>query len=106
MSRRSKILVSKSIYQVGIITLIASIVWVLISVYSALRDPVDIKVDPEMLKPLNPSLNQEVLDQLKSRRQMEGEWSQLERIVVATPTPEPVLIEPEQVASPAAVAQP
>lgn len=83
MSRRSKILVSKSLYQIGVITLMASLVWASLSIYLAMIKPIDVEVDPEMIKPFTPTIKQEVLEELMTRRQMgEADWSKLDRIEI------------------------
>lgn len=82
MARKSKIMVKKSIYQMGMATLIASVIWIGIVVYMAIENPIDISVDAEMLKPLTPIMDGEVVDKIVERRQMgENDWITLRRTV-------------------------
>lgn len=82
MSRRSNIMVAKSLYQMGVVTLLASVVWVMISIYQAVKKPSETAIEPAILAPLSPSLKTEVLKSMTERRQMNEEvWSQLSQIV-------------------------
>jgi len=80
MSRRNNLMVRKSTYQISMMTLIASLIWIVISIYQKLQDPIENAIDPEMLKPLSPVINGETLDNLMIRRQMgENDWVVLDK---------------------------
>lgn len=67
MARRDTILVSRTLYQLGVLTLVASIMWVGVSVYSSLGENVKSSVDQNVLTPINPTLDQEVVVNLTNR---------------------------------------
>lgn len=52
MARHDTILVTRTLYQVGIATILGSVCWVLITVYQALAKPVGITVDKSVLEPI------------------------------------------------------
>ena len=56
-----------SIITVAVITTITIIFWVFFEVYQILTGEVDVEISQQLLKPLNPTLNQEVLSSLKGR---------------------------------------
>lgn len=56
-----------SIITVAIITTITIIFWIFFEVYQILTGPVDVEVPEKLLKPLNPTLNQEILSELKGK---------------------------------------
>jgi len=72
MSRRDTVLVSKTLYQLGIVTLIASIMWVGVGIYTALAKPIPGKVDEVVLEPINTTLDKSVLDELGKRIKIES----------------------------------
>jgi hypothetical protein len=49
-------------------TLVTSIVWAVVGVYSAVRDPVQIEVEPSLLEPLTPTIDQDTINKLSVRR--------------------------------------
>ncbi len=71
MARRDIVLVSRTLYQVGIVTLIASVMWVGIGVYTTLTKPISGKVDQDLLEPLNTTLDKTVIDELGKRVKVE-----------------------------------
>jgi len=83
MSRKSTIMVKRSIYQMGVVTVTASVIWIGVAIYQTLVTPVDVNVPVEMLKPLSPVLSGETLTELTTRRQMENQdWSSLSKVQV------------------------
>lgn len=52
---------------VAIFTTITIIFWVFMSLYNIITSTPPVNVDPEILKPLNPSLDQETLSRLEER---------------------------------------
>ena len=71
MSRRDSVLVNRSLYQIGILTLVASIVWVAVGVYTAIINPLAVEIDKNMLSPLPPSLDLGVIENLTKRLKIE-----------------------------------
>ena len=52
---------------VAIFTTITIIFWVFMGLYNIITSSPPVNVDPELLKPLDPTLNQEALDRLDGR---------------------------------------
>lgn len=75
MSRRDSILVSRTLYQVGYISLITAIIWVGVGIYTASTKTTVVDVDPTILEPINPVLDQEVLKSLGNRLKIELDLS-------------------------------
>lgn len=71
MARRNTILVNKTLYQVGVITMIAAVLWLGIGIYLALTKSTTSDVDPVLLEPLNPSIDQNVVKALSERLKVE-----------------------------------
>lgn len=67
MARRDSILVSRTLYQAGVITVIASVMWVAVGIYFATGKDFKLDVDKAVLEPLNPTLDQEVVKNLTGR---------------------------------------
>lgn len=67
MARRNSLLVSRTLYQVGVLTIFVSLIWVGIGIYLALNKPVNSEVDKKILEPINPVIDQEVIKALSSR---------------------------------------
>lgn len=67
MARKTKLLVSKSLYQLGIASLVASVFWVGMTIYQALKDPANINVEKEMLEPISAKMDEETIDKLSKR---------------------------------------
>ncbi len=70
MNKKAGRQVSRIYYQIGVMTLVTSILWVMLSIYQAVNKDIDVQVKKEMLTPLSAELDTEVLDELVSRRQM------------------------------------
>lgn len=62
-----------SIITVAIITTITIIFWIFFEVYQILTGDVDVEISEKLLKPLNPTLNQEVLSSLNGKIDFEKE---------------------------------
>ena len=71
MARRDTILVSRTLYQVGVVTLVASIFWVLIGIYLAATKPLEIDVDATLLDPIDTNIDQKTLTALSKRLKIE-----------------------------------
>jgi hypothetical protein len=86
MARRSSLLVSKTLYQIGIVTLFVALTWVGIGVYLALNKQANAEVDTKILEPINPVIDQEVIKALSSRLVVEI-VEPTDSSAAATPTP-------------------
>jgi hypothetical protein len=86
MARRNSLLVSKTLYQIGIITLFVALTWVGVGVYLALNKQTNAEVDKKILEPINPVIDQEVIKALSSRLVVEI-VEPTASSVSATPTP-------------------
>lgn len=75
MARRDSILVSRTLYQVGVITLIAAVMWVAIGIYLSIGKNFKVEIDKAILEPLNPTLDQEVVKNLTGRLKIEGDMT-------------------------------
>lgn len=67
MARRNSLLVSRTLYQLGVVTLIVSLLWVGIGIYLTLNKQVNAEVDKKILEPVNPVIDQEVIKALSQR---------------------------------------
>lgn len=64
-------MVGRTMYQLGVVTLIAAIMWVGLGVYMASGKTTVIDVDKSTLEPINPNLDQTVLESLAGREKIE-----------------------------------
>ena len=71
MASRVNILVSRTFYQVGVITLFASLVWTVVGIYSVTSKESSIEIDADILTPINPTLDQKVIEAMTSRIKIE-----------------------------------
>lgn len=71
MARRDSILVSRTLYQVGMVTLFAAIMWVALGIYFAANGKYTTKIDASILAPINPVLDQDTLKSLAGRETIE-----------------------------------
>jgi hypothetical protein len=74
---------------VAIFTTITVIFWIFFSVYTVLTQTPDIKVPPELLVPIDPTLDIEALEELSQRVHFEESDATAPIIAVSTPTPQP-----------------
>lgn len=73
---------------VAIFTTITVIFWIFFSVYTVLTQTPDINVPPELLEPIDPTLDMESLQDISERVHFEESDVVSPIIVVLTPTPE------------------
>lgn len=113
MSRRTTVLVSRTLYQIAAVSLVTSVIWAASGVYQAVRDPVKIEVKPELLEPLTPTIDERVIDQLERRREINRAELEAITALVTRQVREREQNEAEifevvasEVATPAAVAEP
>lgn len=82
MSRHNSILVSRTLYQLGVVTFIAAIIWTASGIYSATSKPEkSTAIDKAILEPINPTIDESALQEMVSRLKVDN--SQLE---VASPS--------------------
>jgi hypothetical protein len=74
---------------VAIFTTITVIFWIFFSVYTVLTQTPDIKVPPELLEPIDPTLDIEALEDISGRIHFEESDVTSPIIVVSTPSPQP-----------------
>lgn len=75
MARRDNILVSRSLYQIGVLTLITAIAWVGVGIYYASGKEQKVNVDQSVLTPINPTLDRGVVNALSGRQKVEVDLS-------------------------------
>lgn len=72
MARRNSILVSRTLYQVGVMTLIGSIVWTLIALMQTInKNPTKIDVDKKTLEPITIGIDKDTLEKITNRKRIE-----------------------------------
>lgn len=90
---RSKI--NNALYQMGIMTLLASLLWASVSVYNALVSPANVEVDSKTLESIQPNLDIELMKKISGREQLgdvvdsilEGQVVEISPSPTPTPTP-------------------
>lgn len=83
MSRRETVMVSRTLYQIGVLTLIAAVVGVAVSLYSSSNKSLVVEVDAKTLAPITPNLDQATIEAMAKRLKVEEVITQLES---TTPT--------------------
>jgi hypothetical protein len=79
-------MVSRTIYQVAVISFMAAVVWIGMGIYQALIKPPDsIKVDPAVLAPINPVIDTSVVGSMGTRIKFDQNLPDS-----VTPSPAPV----------------
>ncbi|GEM_PF-6848561 len=68
-----KVLIGKTLYQLAVVTLLTSILWVSVAVYGALTKPADINVPKEISDPLQAAVDMELLRSLAEREQLSSQ---------------------------------
>lgn len=71
MTRKDSLLVSRTLYQLGMVTLVTAIVWVVVGVYLAISKPLSVNVDQSLLEPISPTIDQQVITDLSKRLKVE-----------------------------------
>ena len=72
MARRNTIMVSRTIYQIGIMTLVTAILWVGIEVYLTITKTSTPGVDTSLLEPIPANIDQKVVEVITNRLKVEG----------------------------------
>ncbi|MEI8232142.1 MAG: hypothetical protein WCG44_00180 [bacterium] len=92
--RHSSITVSRSLYQIGMITLISAIIWIGIGIYTASSKEILIDIDQSMLQPINPGLDQNTIKELSERLKIEVDLTSLAKVESASQSPSVLVVEP------------
>lgn len=71
MARKDSLLVSRTLYQLGMVTLVTAVVWVVVGVYLAISKPLSVNVDKSLLAPITPTIDQQVISDLSKRLKVE-----------------------------------
>jgi|GEM_PF-2928417 len=72
MARRSSVLVSRTYYQIAVMTFITAMLWTTFAVMDALsKAPEKVEVDKKLLTPVNPVIDKETLELVKARKQVD-----------------------------------
>lgn len=73
MAQRNNILVSRTLYQIGVITLVTAVIWAMIGVYNAMIQPsTSLEIDKAVSEPLVVNLDIETIKTLAGRTKVEG----------------------------------
>lgn len=67
MSRRESVMVSRTLYQIGVATLLASVVWVGVGAYTAFNKTNVVEIDKSILAPINLGIDVGVIESLSQR---------------------------------------
>lgn len=70
MANKTIILVSNSLRVIATMSLITSLIWTVMSVYTALQEPAELKLSAELLAPVDPKIDEETLEALSRKRQL------------------------------------
>jgi hypothetical protein len=89
MARRNSLLVSRTLYQVGIVTLFVALIWVGIGIYLALNKQANADVDKKILEPINPVIDREVVEALSKRLVVEAIPASESATPAESPSPTP-----------------
>lgn len=71
MASRDRILVSRTLYQIGYVTLLASVIWVVVGIATASSKNYTLDIDDSILEPIDPHLDQEIIKAMSSRTKIE-----------------------------------
>ena len=72
MAVKTMVMLGKGLYQIGMITLITSLMWTGIAVWDAAHKSTKVEIKATILEPLNPSIEMSVVEELARRRQVSG----------------------------------
>lgn len=67
MSHRSMVMVKRTYLHIAVITLVSASIWLIISIYNAMTTPSAVVVDQAILTPINPKIDEAVLDLIIKR---------------------------------------
>lgn len=72
MAKPTEVLIARFYKHVAYATLATAILWTLITVYNTLSTDYPAEVKPEILAPLNPTINAEIMRALENRTDTQG----------------------------------
>jgi len=75
----------KQLIFVGAITLFTALVWISLDSYHQIASQERIQEVSDLIKPLNPKLDSNILDQIESRKEYQP--AEVESLLLPTPTP-------------------
>lgn len=78
-----------SLVTIAIMTLITVVFWTFFSVYRVLTDDQPIDIPEEVLKPINPTLDEKAMSELEKRFYLEE--NEIPELILRTPEPSPTL---------------
>jgi hypothetical protein len=78
---------------VAILTTLTVIFWIIYSLYDVLTSTPPVNVPPEILAPINPTLDKDALDSIQERVYFEENEAEIFIIPQETPTPQPEIEE-------------
>lgn len=100
MARRNIVLVSRTLYQIGVITLIAALMWVAVGIYSVSGQEFKTEIDKEVLAPLNPNLDQATIQQLTGRIKVEEDFANTSELAAEIEQAAPEDVEIDVITTP------
>jgi hypothetical protein len=71
MARRDTVMVSRTLYQIGVLTLIAAVVGVAVTLYASINKSLVVEVDAKTLAPITPNLDQTTIEAMANRLKLE-----------------------------------
>lgn len=93
MARRNSLLVSRTLYHIGVVTLMAAVIWVGVGIYGALNKHTNVDVDPKILEPINPVIDLEVIKALSDRLTIEPVQQQIATESASQPENVSIVVE-------------
>lgn len=73
MSRRNSLMVGRTLYQIGVLTLLVAVIWVGFGAYRALSNTKIENVDKSLVEPMTATIDMKVVNQLQSRLKISNE---------------------------------
>lgn len=70
MAHRSMVMVKRAYLQIAIVSLVTAVIWMFVSVYNSFTKVKETNVDASVKEPLNPTIKQEVLDNIINREDL------------------------------------
>ena len=81
MSRKNSLQVNRSLYLIGIVTILVSVVWVGFEVYFTLNKITGLEIEKSIIEPISPGLDQETIKSLSKRLIIDSDASPSANIV-------------------------
>lgn len=72
MARRNSLMINKTLYQIGVLTLITSMMWTLVAVIQAInKAPAKIEVGQKLLEPITILVDKSTIESLSKRQKID-----------------------------------